>query len=174
MNTQGIFCFALLLAFAAMEINFLNESAAAKQKIFGTEKVLFEAEILSATRTIAENGVDAVTEEGLRQGVQAELEPDEVKKAVNKRLAFLFSEMEKNSDERASISFEEESLSEKFLNENSSVIVVKKEELVSVAEYSFTGGLLKDKKVKAKIFGKNAKQEFKIPAGYTIRVVVLG
>jgi hypothetical protein len=174
MNKKGLFCFLLLLAFASIQAGLLARAAGAEAE---TEKALalaFEAEQLSTARAIMENGIDLAVEEGLAQGIALGLGPEETKALVNARLALLFEKMEGPCFPGLQTMFEAESKDAFFLNGNSAVSMARVAGREIEAEYSFTGGLMKNRAVKAEIRGKNALVEMELPIGYTVKKRAVG
>lgn len=174
MNNKGLFCFLLLLAFASIQTGLLGRAAESEIETGRAGALAFEAEQLSTARAIMENSIDLAIEEGLRQGIALNLGPEEIKRLVNARLALLFEKMETQGFPGIKAEFEEESKNQAFLNENSTASVARISGMEVEAEYSFTGGLLKNKAVKAKISGKKAAITMELPAGYTVKETVVG
>lgn len=172
MNNKGLFCFLLVLAFASIQTGLLGR--ATEMETGRARALAFEAEQLSTARAIMENGIDLAAEEGLRQGIALNLEPEEIKQLVNARLAMLFEKMETQGFPGIKTEFEEESKNPAFLNENSAVSVARISGREVEAEYSFTGGLMKNKTARAKISGKKAVIIMELPVGYTVKEMVVG
>ncbi len=174
MNKNGIFCFVLLLAFFAIEARFLAEATNASNKIELAEELGFEAEKAWLAREVTEDNVDLAIKEALHQVLLLNFGQEETKNFVNAKLVVLFSEIEKANWDGIVIEFETESKNLEFLNENSTVAIEAIDKKTVKATYYFTGGILKNKKVYAKIKGKKALLEFELPAGYSINTSVAG
>lgn len=174
MNQAGFFCFVLLLAFFALEAGFLNEAEGGKMRLQKAGEIAFELEKAGFARALMENSVDYAVEMQLREGIAKNLEPEEMKIAVNENLALLFQKMESAYSEEISVKFLPDDLNAGFLNENSSVFLAKAGKTAILAQYCFTGGIKKDKKIEAEISGKNAKLVFSVPKGYCIETTVAG
>jgi len=174
MNRNGIFSFLLLLAFFSIELVFLDHALEANNRLETAKAIAFEAEKSSFTRALMEESVDTLVEKSLRQGLILNQEPEELKKNVNSKLEVLFREMEVSYLEGARVRFGEKSLSQSFLNENSTVLVSRIDKKTVLAEYCFTGGLMREEEVVAEILGKAGKHLFKVPAGYTIEARLVG
>lgn len=175
MNNKGVFCFLLLLAAIALETNFLNESIEAGKILAQGKTIAFEAEKASFIRTVIENNTDAMALESLQQAMLLHLPQEELKGFVNKKLALLFAETEKEYNAEIKVRFSTSNglQLEEFLNENSIVIVITVEGKAVLAEYTFTGGLLKNDFVQAEIAGEQTKLLFKLPVGYTVKATVV-
>lgn len=172
-NNRGIFCFALVLAFAAIELNFL-EGAGSAEAILGESVSLgFETEKVSLTRAVIENSVDKAIEESLMQGLVLDLEAGEIKKETNKRLIALFEKIEESHSREIRARFARKAFAQDFLNQNSSVIVQRIDKRAIEASYSFTGGLEKGNEVSAEISSKGARAFFKLVPGYTVKASFL-
>ncbi len=171
MNREGIFCFLLVLAFIALEIRFLNEATNASQRLQKAKALAFEAEKASFVRALMENSVDVAIEESLLQGLLLNLEPDQIKKQANNRLAALFRLMQREYQSKLVVSFDSKSLDPEFLNQNSSVLVTRLGKKTVEGLYHFTGGIMKNEAVSAEIAGSRVRQYFKIPAGYTVKAI---
>ena len=174
MNNKGLFCFLLLLAFASIQTGLLGRAAESEIEAGRARALAFEAEQLSTARAIMENGVDLAAKEGLKKGIALNLKPEEIKALVNARLALLFEKMETEGFPGLKAEFEEEGKNIAFLNENSAVSSARIASREVEAEYSFTGGLMKDKTVRAKISGTRAAITMELPAGYTVKETVIG
>ncbi len=176
MNCKGLFCFLIVLAFAGMQLQFLNQSAAAKQELERAEAIAIEAEQLNLIKTGIEINVDSLVRQTLRDNLLQNKEPEQIKSSVNGKLLRFFKAIAEGYAGTAEITFfpGKGALSLLFLNENSKVNVVKYGRHVIAAEYTFTGGLLRDKEVAAEVRGQRTTQFFKMPAGYTIRATVAG
>jgi len=168
MNRKGLFSFLLLLAFFSLEIGFLAKATEFKELALKEKAAAFEAEKASLQRTLIENSVDAIVEQELEQGLLLGLEAEEIKWRVNSRILALFKKIEKDPIQGISVEFDADSLNPVFLNANSSLLVSKPGKKV-LAEYHFSGGLLKKESVSAKIFGEKTVVFFEIPPGYTVR-----
>ncbi|MCX6798665.1 MAG: hypothetical protein NTW59_01040 [Candidatus Diapherotrites archaeon] len=176
MNSKGIFCIALLLAAAGIELGMRQSSALANAKTAEAKTIALEAEQLNMARTAIEENTDAIILQTLREQLQQNKTPEEIKRAVNSRLAALFTATEKNYTRGITVEFAIGSggnADTAFLNENSSIIVLPAGGRTIAGEYSFTGGLLRNKAVQAEITGSRTRQLFRIPAGYTIRATVV-
>ncbi len=175
MNNKGIFCFLLLLAAIALETNFLNKSIEADKILARGKTIAFEAEKAGFIRTVIENNADAMALESLQQAIELNLPLDKIKPFVNKKLALLFAAMEREYSGKIKVRFSTSNgLSlEEFLNENSVVTVTKDGSAEILAEYTFTGGLLKNNFVQAEIAGEQTKLFFKLPVGYTVKATVV-
>ncbi|MFA4855640.1 MAG: hypothetical protein WC634_03585 [archaeon] len=172
MNNKGLFCFLLLLAFASIQTGLLGRATEMETGMAGA--LAFEAEQLSTARAIMENGIDLGAKEGLRQGIALNLEPEEIKALVNARLVLLFEKMETQGFPGIKTEFEEKGKNISFLNENSAVSVARIAGREVEAEYCFTGGLMKDKTVRAKISGTKAAITMELPVGYTVKETAIG
>jgi len=163
----------VLLAFLAVEARFLEKAAESKE--LGQKAVLasFEAEQVSFARTLVEENVDLVVSESLGQGLALGLENQDLKHYVNARLLGLFLAIEQDFLEGVEVRFSDESKSAVFLSENSSVFLAKAGSQSIEAEYCFTGGLEKSNYVKARIFGNGLEAEFRVPAGYCAKALVV-
>jgi len=144
MNKNGIFCFVLLLAFFAIEARFLAEATNASNKIELAEELGFEAEKAWLAREVTEDNVDLAIKEALHQVLLLNFGQEETKNFVNAKLVVL------------------------------TVAIEAIDKKTVKATYYFTGGILKNKKVYAKIKGKKALLEFELPAGYSINTSVAG
>jgi hypothetical protein len=172
MNRRGLSCI-LLLAFLGIELAFLEKSIALNRLEAEAMAAAFEAEQACFSRTVLEENTDLLVWETLRQGLSLGLENEELKAAVNARLVAFFAESEKASGSSGiSLEFLPESKSFFFLSENTSLIQKKAAGKGLEAEYCFTGGLLKNKEVKARVFGERVETEFRIPAGYCVKAGV--
>jgi hypothetical protein len=171
MDSKGFFCFLLLLAFIAIELELLAGFGDAGNEVAEATAPAFEAEKLALVRSLLEESVDSVVEEGLREGLLLELGPEGIKVGVNERLALLFSEAGKAY---GFVEFEAVSKSPAFLNENSSVIVSRLGKKSIQAEYHFSGGVMKSNFVLVRIQGRQSVAEFMVPAGYTASATVVG
>ena len=169
MNSRAFFCFALLLAFLAAELELLSGFGNANSQVAAATAPAFEAEKLALVRSLLEESADSVVEESLREGLALELGPEGIKARANERLAFLFSEAEKAY---GIVEFEALSKNPGFLNGNSAVIVSRLGKKSVRAEYFFSGGVMKSNFALARIKGKEAIAEFRIPAGYTVSTMV--
>ncbi len=170
MNSRAFFCFVLLLAFLAVELEFLAGFGNANSQVAAATAPAFEAEKLALVRSLLEESTDNAVEESLKEGLALELGPKGIKSRVNERLALLFSEAEKAY---GIVEFEARAKSPGFLNENSSVIVSRLGKKSVRVEYFFSGGIMKSNFVLARIEGREAIAEFRIPAGYTASAVVV-
>lgn len=173
MNRGGFFCFVFVLAFLSAEVTFMQGSSAENQEMLEAKIIAFDLEKTSFTRTLMENSVDSVLRESLRQGLVQNLGPEEIKDLANRNLELLFQRME-TAYGQENLKFYPKEIGREFLNSNSVVLVTKLGEKTIEAEYCFTGGIMKENRVFAEIKGKEAKQEFQIPAGYTIKATVIG
>ena len=168
MNSRGIFCFVLLLAFFALEARFLNEAGSQETQLRKAGEIAFELEKAGFARALMENSVDSAIGQELKEGIAKNLEPKEIKESVNQRLAMLFQKMESGYSEGISVKFCHDCMDLQFLNENSSVFAGNAGKATIAAQYCFTGGIKKDKKIEAEISGKSAKLVFSMPIGYCI------
>jgi len=161
---KGFFSVALALAIIALLL-FVNVSSERNATILReTKSTLIEAESANMQRTVLENNTDRIIFEMLlAQALIKNFNSDLAKSAINKRL-----ELYLKGKATLSSPIEEKEISEKNLNYNSSVMIVYLKG-VTYAEYSFTGGNLRNMLVR-KRFGENFGVEFLIPAGYTMRV----
>jgi len=181
MNNKGIFCFLLLLAAIALETNFLNESIEADKILAQGKTIAFEAEKASFIRTTIENNTDAIVRESLQQAIMLNIPQEELKLFVNKKLALLFAAAENEYKGEIKVQFRtmecpaSGGLSlEDFLNENSTALIVSVKGKTVLAEYTFTGGLLRNCFVEAEIAGERTKTVFRLPPGYSIKATVVG
>ena len=150
MNKKGVFCFLLVLAFAGTGLA-LQENQ--DEKFAGAKNICFELEKLDLERAILEENTDFLAEETLRlELLLGNKNPESIKKKTNAKLAVLLGKQED------------------FLNENSEVLVIEYEGLV-FAEYSFTGGLLRNNFLRLKLESENAEKIFELPIGYSVKVV---
>lgn len=159
----------MLLAFYTTQAAIIEEQGALKQEALKARSTSMEAEKATLTRAIMETTLDKIIEEKLKQGVFLELEPDAIKANVNMALEKAFEKMRNPY----SLEFEKEPTAE-TLNRNSIVLVKRIGEKTVEAEYQYTGGLMKENEIKAVIVEGNAKQEFRMPIGYTIKTRVIG
>ena len=171
MNSRAFFCFVLLLAFLAAELEFLTGFENANSQVASANASAFEAEKLSLVRSLLEESTDSVVEESLRAGLILELGPEGIKAGVNERLALLFSKAEKAY---GIVEFEANAKDPGFLNENSSVIVSRLGKKGIRAEYFFSGGIMKSNFVLARVGNQETIAEFRVPAGYTASAMVVG
>jgi len=174
MNGKGIFCFLLLLAFFALEAGFSNRAVEAGQLLSEGKATAFESESTFLARALVENSVDQAIEESLKQGLALNLEASQLKGYVNSRLAILFGKMEKKQNPGISLAFSKQSLDQEFLNKNSVVVVESLSKKQVKAEYTYTAGLMKNEPVVAEISSLNSRHVFMLPAGYTVKAVVIG
>ena len=175
-NGKGLFCFLIVLAFAGMQLGFLNKTTGARQQLERAKAIAVEAEQMHAIKTGIEINADRIVEQTMRAALLQNKEPDEIRGSVNEKLLQFSRAVEEGYRGTAEINFyaTDGSLSLRFLNENSKVSVSKLNNQSIAAEYTFTGGLLKNKAVIAEIKGEKTMQLFKIPAGYTVRATVVG
>ena len=173
---KGFFCFLLLLAAIALETNFLNESIEADKILAQGKTIAFEAEKASFIRTVIENNTDAIVRESLQQAILLNIPQEKIKDFVNKKLMELFAATEEEYTEEIKVRFSTSNglPIEEFLNKNSIVIVITVEGKTILAEYTFTGGLLKNEFVQAEIAGEQTNLLFKLPPGYSIKTTVVG
>jgi len=171
MNGSGFFCFFILLAFVSIEFGFLEKAGEAGHSLALARQAGFEAESVSMARSVLEESADAVVLDALKQGIAMDLEGEGIKWLVNERLSALFGGMESVYGQCPVVSFEEKGVS--FLNGNSSVFVQRVGKKEVVAEYSFTGGLMRDRPLNARISCGNAEAFFSLPAGYTMAATVV-
>ncbi|MDP2973804.1 MAG: hypothetical protein Q8N60_02020 [Candidatus Diapherotrites archaeon] len=186
MNNKGIFCFLLLLSAIALETNFLNESIEADKILAQGKTIAFEAEKASFIRTAIENNTDAMIRESLQQAIMLNVPQEELKDFVNKRLAMLFAAAEneyKGEIDKGKIKVQFRATGcpasgglslEDFLKENSTALIVSVKGKTVLAEYDFTGGLLRNCFVEAEIAGERTKTVFRLPPGYSIKATVVG
>ncbi|RLG18087.1 hypothetical protein DRN67_04540 [Candidatus Micrarchaeota archaeon] len=174
MNNKGILCFTILLAFASMQLDFLNESSNAREQLQRVKATAIEAEQLNAIRTAIEINTDMIIEQAMQAKLLQDKEAEEIKRAVNQNLLRFARAVEETFQENPQTVFHSSKgpLTLQFLNENSKVNVIKADNKVITAEYTFTGGLLKNKVVFAEIRGDHVSQIFQIPAGYTVKAVI--
>jgi len=174
MGARGIFCFVLLVAFLSAELGLLEKRLEAQKAIGESLETAFDLERVSLARTLAENSLDSVARESLEEALATGLGPEETKQLVNSRLAAAFAGLEAINAGQPKIVFGESAKQRLFLNQNSSVIISESFGLGFEAEYCFTGGVLKDKEIKARIIGVKTELEFRVPAGYCIRGQTFG
>ena len=170
MNKRGIFCAAVLLAFAGMQIALLEAENSAAGEIQSAVGAAFETERLNLARTAIENNLDALISETMRGQLLLNSDSGEIKKAVNEKIAaFLLSSQAAYAPE-IKIEFKTAggAPSEDFLNQNSAIIVVSLDAKTIMCEYSFTGGVLKNNRLWADISGAKTKTQFMLPIGYSI------
>jgi hypothetical protein len=174
LNRKGIFCFILLLAIIGIELRLLGSAAHADEKLGFAKTAAIEAERLNTVRAVLESNVDGIVEETMREQLLLNRRPEEIKQAVNSRLLGLFSATESAYAPRVSIGFRSANgaLDQKFLNENSAVLVAQSHGKELYCEYCFTGGAMKNNEITGEISGENALVIFKIPPGYTIGAIV--
>lgn len=187
---RGFISFILIVAFLIAFIGVQTLAIESGENLGNSAILAIELEQNNKTRTILEENTDFIIEETLRgQIISDNLEPELVKFAVSKKLAGFFEKIESEFNEGQKISFfsamlspsqynavslaEKKKLIEKDLLENSQVLIIPLGEHSVFAEYSFTGGLMKNNIAGAEISSGNSKQFFLIPIGYTSRIVVV-
>lgn len=172
---KGFFCFLIVLAAIAIEAGLLENAAEAERVIGRGRAIAFEAESAALARTLIEDSLDSAIKSELKEGIALNLEPGEIRERANRKILLLFQRIEEAFNEGISARFysEQGKIDETFLNKNSKVNVIRVRGKSVKAEYSYTGGLLKNNRVFAEISGKNARMLFTIPIGYTVSETAL-
>ena len=192
MNARGVFTFVIVLGFISVYLMFLHSANAGAENLSSAGRHALEMEKVNLVRSVLESNVDFLIEKTLEsEFLSADKDPEKLKLKVNEKLIGFFNKIEnsqpysgieinfysgtftKNQYSRILYSKNKVKLNAKFLNENSNVLVVNIKDSVYIAEYSFTGGILKNKVAYAVIASENFKQLFLIPIDYVKRVVVV-
>lgn len=169
MASRGLFCFVVVLLFIPLHLVMLSANSSIEAGMQDAGNALLEMERLNYIRTEIEENTDLLILQTLEAQVMAgKSKPDAVKEAVDEKLLWFFNEAEKNySRENVKFLVSGREIGIEGLGENTKVLVIKEGNLV-YAEFSYTGGMLKDNKLYAVIKGKRSRQVFEIPIGYTI------
>jgi hypothetical protein len=172
MNSNGLFCFFLVMLFTSSFI--LLRAGGEREK----NTLAFEIEKTSFERAMLEQNTDFL----IRKSIENEiafglLNPLEIKKNVCKKLFDFFKENEgENQGIKKSFYFQDKSrliknrLSLEELEMNSIAVVVAKKKIV-FAEFYYTGGLLKNNFLTADIESQGIIQKFMVPPEYSVRTV---
>lgn len=170
MNKNGIFCAAVLLAFAGIQIALLEAENSAAAEIQSAAGTAFETERLNLARTAVENSMDALISETMRGQLLLNSDSEKIKKAVNEKIAAFLQSSQAAYAPEIKIEFKTAAgaPSEEFLNQNSAIIVEAVGAKTIMCEYSFTGGVLKNNRLWAEISGAKTKTQFMLPIGYSI------
>lgn len=172
MNSKAFFGFLIAISFTVIIIHAhlgqLERSHSLKQ----TKNLLLQAEKANFQRTIIEENTDYFIKQNLTELLSKTSNMEEIKQEMDKRLLGYF----KKTEEIYGISFateQKQPVSLQHLQETTKALVLDSEAGIAEAEYSFTGGENKNKKITAKITEGKAEQEFMLPAGYTIKTTVV-
>lgn len=169
MNKKGLFCFLVALGFAGFLAG-SAESISEETANFNSAKALcLEIESLDMKRAVLEENTDFLIEEAMKHEILlGNRDPESVKLKANAKLAGFF---EKIRGEKTAFPENTGDL-ELFLNGNSGLIIIEYGNLV-FAEYSFTGGILKNNFFYAKLASENSEKLFEIPIGYSEKALVV-
>lgn len=150
----------LLLTLVTFENNFYSSLEEAKI-------ILVDSEQASKKRAIMESSLDKIVYSALEEQIlQENFEIENIKNEVNQKIIKYIL----GKGWASTILFE--NLGEptiEFLNENSESLLIEKAG-ITYAEYVFTGGILRNKTI-SKNFSESTKIIFRVPSGYTMRVV---
>jgi hypothetical protein len=148
-----VLCLCLLLFVTAMEKD-VRKGA------------LIELEQNNMKRIVMENNVDRIVAISLRKGIEESSDIGKVKNQVNQNL---FSYLKSRAEISDLFYNKIEKITLKKLNENSAVTIYKTNGIV-YGEYVYTSDLYKRENISKKL-GEKTKLVFKIPVGYTERVM---
>lgn len=169
---------------------FQNNENERIQNINRTAGIAIEAEQNNKTRTILEENTDSIIKETIeREILLNNLNPKEINRKIAENLMALFDAAGKNAETPRQISFfsgnfsksryneiifskNKKALELKDIAENSKVSIAPIAKNAFIAEFSFTGGIMKDKIFGAEISSKNSSQFFIMPIDYTLKAVV--
>ena len=166
----------IVLSFASMQVS-LQKQESFLDELKEGELLAIQAEKVNFSRTVIEENVDFIVLEVIEENnMHCKAPPKKLKEKINKSLLAFFRKM-RHLNEKISFEFfsgNESTISEEFLERNSSVFVRFWGESCEI-EYCFHGGVLKQEPVVGKIAGESFSQQFKIPAGYCqkSRVIML-
>jgi hypothetical protein len=161
MNKKGLFCFLIVLCFASIETAQQQEALIEKKSFEETKALCLEIESLDLKRTMLEENTDFLIKQTLEEQVRnGNTDNEQIKQAVNEKIILFLEKASGNKLEQES------------LDDNSKVLVINYENFY-LAEYSYTGGILKNNKFSLKLGTENAEKEFEIPIGYFLRTTVL-
>ena len=150
-----------MLSFSSLSISLSKQHSALDEFSDGIALAM-DFEKVNLQRAIMEENTDFIVKEILAgEAMLCSAAPSEVKQKISNALAGYFGGLQVEF-----ASSKGNAADEKFLNGHSA-LVVKRIGPVCEMQYTFHGGALKDEFVYAEVPGKNASQEFRIPAGYS-------
>ncbi|MBI2529928.1 MAG: hypothetical protein HYW05_02195 [Candidatus Diapherotrites archaeon] len=184
MRSRGILSFVLVLLFIAMEFAMLGAQNEIAMEIGKTQALLMQMEKASYVRNEIEQNSDFLIERVMENELKGgNYDPETIRGKICSALFGYFTDVESAYAAHPSIKFYsafassseyqelplkvKAPLQESDICANSKVIVVKDLEGYS-AEFSYTGGIFKDRAVFAEIAYGNYLQVFAIPFDYAI------
>ncbi len=166
MNIRGIFCTALAISFAIAVISFQTETYSNSVQHQEVTVLAMQAEKASFIRSSLEKNFDIAAKNALEKCIILRIaEQGEAQQFVNSEIEKALGKIDDAFEEA-----EFENRDREFLEENSKVFVQHAGGIVT-AEYFFTGGLLKNHRLKARIKVGKAETSFEIRRGYTAVVI---
>lgn len=174
MNKKGFFCFLVVLCFAAVQLQFFSQKAEQNAEFAQAKSILFEIEKLDLERAALEENLDFLIKQAMLEEIKKQSNNSEaIKEKINEKVILFFEKKENSKELKIKFfSNNSEKISLEFLNANSNLLAINYENFV-FAEYNFTGGLLKNNLLKARISSENAEKEFQLPIGYSQKAVLV-
>lgn len=190
MHSRGLFSFALLVVFTTILVELALASGEIADASSEAELYAVEIEHAALVRSEIEGNFDALIEKTLAREISAGvLDSAVLKNSVAKAIVELARSEERIHNQNPSVKFgtatkagigysgtlseELEGISPEKIWEYSSVLVLPVSENAFLAEFTFTGGLRRNKVLAADIDSGRYAQRFVMPIGYTRRIVAV-
>jgi len=190
LNSRGLFCFTLVLAFSAGYFSLANSSEETFAELQKGKSLAFEAEKSSLLKHSVEANLDFLIAKAIEEETKkGNLDAEKLNEKIAGKIFNYFNELEKqqgfekieffegnyskNNYEKILKGKRNKKLGLVFLLENSRVLVLNLEEKVYLVEFSFTGGIFKNKVGYAVISTPNTRDYFLLPVNYSHKTMVV-
>jgi len=168
LSEKGFFSFIIVLVLAVVILTITAEQQKTNSIFVEIKNELIKNEQSHKEKIIMENNTDTIIQTELtKQMILRNFNQTLIENAINSRLFDYLKDKTKTFD---SITKTSGTLSMNYLNENTKAFIYEIEGIM-YGEYIFSSNLTKSSTIKKEL-GEKTKQEFMIPAGYTIRKIL--
>jgi len=174
---KGFFTLTVVLIVASILLFFLFSTIEAKTKVEKAMLSVLELEEADFIRFQLEENVAYVIRKTLEQGLGSEADSIILNQQIANKLEKMLKKFASESQTEINLYITDGFTKENFENlaELSRTIIIEDQKgNAGYAEYVFTGGLLKNKRIVAEIKVGRSASLFEIKPGYTISVVEIG
>ncbi len=172
MNAKGIYSFLVVAGMAGILFYMAAAAESSRDSLKRAEQALIEAETINFRRTIIEENIDFAIREKLYQQLATTSNPQEIKKEINRMLAKLIEKIQESGPEAEFFTSNSGKIDEEYLGKISKVLVIDSKQGEKEGTYYIIRGFSGTETIEGKVSGKNFSQKFRIPAGYSIKVIV--